>query len=695
MLEDSNNLKIKNRQIKSIVLLLIVISLNMSIAFLVTRDVVAKIQSPISGGGLDTNGYIYSDWNQNITIGMDGSLLIVEEMTFRLDAGSYGFVFRDLKWRSFHDINSWSISSGAGTPSINYYDMEREAGVIHFKWEWLRTSVPSNTEYIFILTYNVSSAMDLRGNRDRVYWNVIGGEFEVSIYDIDTTVIFPKEYSLSDINSTTYYEGQSQGNDAGSVANVTGHTIVTYHQSVVAPYSSYTIDTDSPPAGIDMPFSWRVYLNTNWILVIAIGFVPIFLFFIIAFLVKGIDPKAKVIPTLNEVAMKKCFQCGFRDLRKIKYCPQCGDGMRVVSEVGPPNDLTPAEVGTLLDEKFDKIDFIAEIFYLAETGYLKLIQTTDSDEIFFQRTEKDEYYGSLSKFDRGILKFIEKNSYETIWFKDETKKSKEIPVEVTSLSTIKTNIRSLWTHKTDVYNRLAGGDTKYFESDPEKIRGFYFGAAIFTGIGGSVILFFASSLLFISNLLTGIIGVVVASFIGLLLSRRMPKLTKHGAEMKASWESYLQLIRGQMLGFPDPYDQFNYSMDHFSYLLVAPNFDLPNHLKHISRRVSKQPPRDDYHFITPYWYYYPRIYIPSAGGPRHRTITGFDSMGRGFESVVSGISNMAESLPKAISNMAEGLTTAISNMSEGFTPPSSSGGISGFGGGFGGGGGGGGGGGIG
>ncbi|NHJ32108.1 MAG: DUF2207 domain-containing protein [Asgard group archaeon] len=690
-------MKSRKNRLKISIILVFLVSLQITTLYFMSDNTLAKIVQP-GNDAPKINGYYYSDWNQVITVGMDGSLLIVEEMTFHLDAGSYGFAYRDLKWQSFHDVVSWSIVSGPGTPIINSHKMEKESDIIQFYWEWSRQSVPSGTEYTFILTYNVSSAMDLRGERDRVYWNVIGGEFEVPIYDIDTTVIFPKEYNVSDIRTRTYYQGTGHGDDDGAVSNIGGHTIVEYYQGSVAAYEAYTVDTDSPPAGIIMPFSWRVYLNNNYVLVVAIGFVPIFLFFILAFLIKGIDPKAKTIPVLNEVAMKKCAECGYKDTRKIRYCPQCGDSMKTISEVGPPNDLSPAEVGTLLDEKFDKIDFVAEIFYLAEKGYLKIIQPDDSDEMFFQRTEKEEYYGNLSKFDRGIIEFIERNSHETLWFREgtsENKKPKEIAVEVTSLSTIKDNVLSLWKHKDDVYNSLSGGDNKYFESNPERVKGFYFGASIAAGIVGGVILFFASSLFHISSLVWGIAGVVAAGIIGLLLSRKMPKLTKHGAQMKASWQSYLQLIRGQIMGFPDPYEQFNFSMDHFSYLLIDPKFNLPSHLKHISQEISTRPPPDDYHFITPYWYFYPRIYLPGPGGRRHRPIRGFDGAGRGFESAVSGISNIAESLPRAISNMAEGLTSAISNMSESFTPPSSSGGSGGFGGGFSGGGGGGGGGGIG
>lgn len=694
-----NHLNLKNQKKFVLTLLLVVIIGNTGVFILNVRDSVAKKPSNISGGGIGATGYYYSDWNQNITVGMDGSLLIVEEMVYTLDPGSYGFAFRNLNWRSFHDVTSWSIQSGPGTPQIYYYNIERTSDTIEFYWEFYRQSYSSQVDLTFILTYNVSSAMDLRGNRDRVYWNVIGEEFEVPIHDIDTRVIFPKEYELNAIQSTTYYQGDTPGDDKGTAINIDGKTHVVFHQGSVNAYESYTIDTDSPPAGIVMPFSWRVYLNSNWIICIGLGFVPFALFFLLAFIFKGIDPKVKTIPTLNEISTRKCVECGYRDVRKIKFCPLCGADVQTVSELGPPNNLSPAEVGTLLDEKFDKIDFVAEFFYMAEKGYLKIIQTDDSDEMYFQRTEKDAYYGELTKFDKSILKFIEDHSYDTLWFKErtegESEKVEEIPVEVISLSVIKTNAADLWKNKNDIYNKLSGGDTPYFTQNPEKIRGRYSGTAIVLGIVGCTLLYILGEFFYIGNLIFGIIGVVAACLLGLILSNRMPKLTKYGAQMKGSWQSYLQLIRGQMLGFPDPYEQFTYSMDHFSYLLIDPNFDLPHHLKNIAKNISTRPPPAGYYYTAPYWYYYPRIYYPIHGGMTHRTITGFDSIGRGFESMVQGISNLAESLPNAISNMAEGLTSAISNMSEGFTPPSSSGGRSGFGGGFGGGGGGGGGGGIG
>ncbi|MHA1125172.1 MAG: DUF2207 domain-containing protein [Candidatus Heimdallarchaeota archaeon] len=689
-------MKLKKNRIKFATLLFLLIVVNLGVVLYTSIDTISKMPDSVisGGGGIDSNDYYYSHWDETIWVEQDGSLLVRETMTYTLDPGSYGYAFRTLKWRSFDDVTYWNVSYvGSEIPGIRYTELTRTYNDIKFYWEWDRETWGSSVDLTFDLFYRVSSAMDLRGERDRVYWNVIGDEFEVNIYDIDTTVIFFDEFDINDVRSTTYYEGKTPGDDVGTIYNDAGKTKIDYHQSEVSAGVGYTIDADTPAAGIVMPFSIRVYLNANWIITVSMGFVPLFIFFILAFLIKGLDPKVKVIPTLNEIAIKKCKSCGYRDNRKIAFCPLCGSDITTLSEIGPPDNLSPAEVGTLLDEKFDKIDFVAEFFYLAEKGYLKIIQTDESQELYFQRTDKDAHYGELSKFDRKLIEFVERESDEVLWFNQGEKK--DIPVEVASLTAIKDNVVTLWKYKDNIYQKLSGGDNKYFESNPEKIKMRYLWVAIIVGVSAGVLLYVLATFYYIFGLMISIIGVAVAGVIGLGLSQKMSKLTKEGATAKASWESYMQLIRGNMLGFPDPYDQFSFSMNHFSYLLVDPNIDLPNHLKHISERIEGRKPPKSYHYIAPYWYFYPRIWIPRRGGSNVRPISGFNSMGRGFEAVVSGISNMAESIPKAISNMAEGLTSAISNMSESFTPPSSSGGSSGFGGGFGGGGGGGGGGGIG
>ena len=118
MLEELIILKGRKNRLKLAIVLVFLISIQIATLYFMTNNTIAKLAQP-GTDGLKTNGYYYSHWNQIINVGMDGSLLIEEEMTFHLDAGSYGFAFRDLKWRSFHDVVSWSIVSGPGTPSVN------------------------------------------------------------------------------------------------------------------------------------------------------------------------------------------------------------------------------------------------------------------------------------------------------------------------------------------------------------------------------------------------------------------------------------------------------------------------------------------------------------------------------------------------------------------------------------------------
>jgi len=464
LLEELTNLKLKKNSIKFATLLLVLIVVNLGVVLYTSIDTVSKMPDSIisGGGGIDSNGYYYSDWDAEIWVGRDGSLLVKELMTYSLDPGSYGFAYRTLKWRSFDDVTYWNISYvGAEISGITYKEITRSYDTIEFYWEWARQTWHSTVHLTFELWYNVSSAMDLRGERDRVYWNVIGDNFEVNIYDIDTTVIYFDEFDINDVNTTTYYKGRNPGDDLGTVYNEDGRTKIDYHHSQCYVGEAYTVDADTPAAGIVMPFSIRVYLNANWIITVSMGFVPIFIFFILAFLIKGLDPKVKVIPTLNEIAIKKCKSCGYRDNRKIAFCPLCGSDITTLSEIGPPDNLSPAEVGTLLDEKFDKIDFVAEFFYLAEKGYLKIIQTDESQELYFQRTDKDAHYGELSTFDRKLIEFVERESDEVLWFNQ--KKKKDVPVEVASLTAIKDNVVSLWKYKDNIYKKLSGGDNKYFE----------------------------------------------------------------------------------------------------------------------------------------------------------------------------------------------------------------------------------------
>ncbi|MBC7320258.1 DUF2207 domain-containing protein, partial [bacterium] len=53
----------------------------------------------------------------------------------------------------------------------------------------------------------------------------------------------------------------------------------------------------------------------------------------------------------------------------------------------PPQDMTPLEAGTLIDEKTDTRDIVAEIIDLARRGYIKIIETEEERFLFGKKRD--------------------------------------------------------------------------------------------------------------------------------------------------------------------------------------------------------------------------------------------------------------------------------------------------------------------
>ena len=77
----------------------------------------------------------------------------------------------------------------------------------------------------------------------------------------------------------------------------------------------------------------------------------------------------------------------------------------------PPEDLNPAELGTLLDESADPSDITAAIVDLAVRGYLKIVERESQKMLLFKKKDyalvllKDyENASDLNEFERELLK---------------------------------------------------------------------------------------------------------------------------------------------------------------------------------------------------------------------------------------------------------------------------------------------------
>ncbi len=220
----------------------------------------------------------------------------------------------------------------------------------------------------YVLKYDVKKPVVFQDTFDRLSWNAIGTEWNVPIDAVDIHIQEPKSFENKVLKVNCYrgVYGVAQSCGFGSVEK----TGATFKTSNLGQNKGLTIDIDLKKGTIFPPSAWEIFLEQvkKWWPVL----IP-FLTFVVLFRVwykKGRDPR--------------------------------GAGT-IVTQFDAPEGLTPAEVGTLVDQGADDKDVFAEIIYLATKGYLKIF--------------KEEKKGILGTEDYTLTQLKDEQSLENIFDK--------------------------------------------------------------------------------------------------------------------------------------------------------------------------------------------------------------------------------------------------------------------------------------
>jgi uncharacterized membrane protein len=192
----------------------------------------------------------------------------------------------------------------------------------------------------------------------------------------------------------------------------------------------------------------------------------------------------------------------------------------IVAEYGPPDNLTPIEVGTIIDEKVDRRDISAEIINLAVRGYIKikrikkkaLIFSWGNDYLLQKLKEGDDL---KNEFEKDLLINLFKKGKDV---QKETKVIKEI-----KLSELKNKFyKDCSILQKAIYKNVV--KKGYFVKNPNKVRAGYSLMGIVLLILGFNFKGFVSVINFIS--------IFVAGGLFIVFSFLMPKKTKKGVLTK-------------------------------------------------------------------------------------------------------------------------------------------------------------------
>ncbi|RKZ30673.1 hypothetical protein DRQ36_04770, partial [bacterium] len=454
----------------------------------------------------DSEIYLFKDGSYEVTerlvvdFGSENRHGIYREIPYKYEAESIRdrFLKRSKKVR----IKILSVTDDEG----NSYQtkIKKRRGYIN-----IRIGSPSvyvSGTFVYNIKYKVEDAILYFDDYDELYWNVTGTEWDCNISSASAKVYVPADMPVDKLR-TNCYTGAYGSQEQNCSAEIVGKAIHYKTNRPLGVFEGLTLGLAMPKGYIGKPsFMKRVMweLEYVWPLV----FFPIgLLILIVLYLKKGRDPLYYSIAPRYE----------------------------------PPVGLTPAEAGTLIDEKVDMQDMTSTIVDLAVRGYLKIIEIEKKKIIFF--TTKDYALVRLKSADDKLKKH-EELMFDGLFDKgtidsDDLQKVKRlcpdcVGKEAITVSSLKEKFYTeLPEIKKSIYKNLV--TQGYFPSDPDKVRGKYAGWGIMLIIVGAVLSLVGNPLFIISAVLIGILAI--------LFGRFMPRKTKKGSIQASQIAGFEEFVR--------------------------------------------------------------------------------------------------------------------------------------------------------
>lgn len=430
--------------------------------------------------------FTINKFHSNIAINEDASFIVEETIAVEFHRPRHG-IYREVPFKYVNELGKTtktptkvlSVTDGTGK-NLKHTDSKR-GNVLNIRVGEADKYVDGRKTYV--ITYRVENAILFFDTHDELYWNVTGNYWKSPIMEASADVTLVTN-SKSESSGATCYTGVygSNKSECGLKPYENGSTFFTTR--TLNPGEGLTIAFGwdkglvTPPSGWKR-FVWTVDVKENWVFLLP--FVPL-ITMINLWNVRGRDPKVR------------------RSIAVMYEPPKHKD-----------RPLTPAEVGTLIDEKLHPRDISATIVWLAVNGYIKIEEKIIGGRIW---NSADYYlskikgpYKDLNPFETELMERIFSGAGQGIHVSDMKNKFYK-------------NLKPL---NDILYKALVVKG--YFRGSPKKTRGLYaiIGAIIATASPFALIFLPPHSIG--KSILVGVMsGLIVVAF-----SRIMPAKTRDGA----------------------------------------------------------------------------------------------------------------------------------------------------------------------
>lgn len=418
-----------------------------------------------------------------IHVNRDSTIFVREDIQYDFQYAHRHGIFRDIPYKYDYGYKQYGIKidvedvTDSEGQSYNY-SVSRSGNRVNIKIGDPDKTITGTHDYR--IDYSVRGAIAFFEDHDELYWNVTGTEWRVPIKKAGAKVYLEGE-TIDGVKAKCFTGAAgSQARDCDY--SMTHGTVEFTVSDALRAGQGLTIVIWLPKGTIEEPSSstkaaW--FLSDNWYF--GLPFLTLILFTYI-WHTRGRDPEG-------------------RGVIAVRY--------------EPPEEITPAEAGTLVDESINILDITSTIIDLAVRGYLKIEETESTKFFFFNDRDyklvkiKEPGAHELKQHEEKVFSGIFKGGDDIMVSDLRNKFYKELPPI-----------------KKALYKELI--DKNYFPANPEKIK------SIYKWVG--IIIIILSFFLFSSLLLK--ISLALSGLIILIFSRFMPRKTKRGA-----------LVNEELLGF--------------------------------------------------------------------------------------------------------------------------------------------------
>jgi uncharacterized membrane protein YgcG len=483
-------------------------------------------------------------YHADITLRDDASFRVQETISVTFDRSRHG-IYREIPYKYVDELGKGLItpirvhSVMDETGRSWKYEVHRQGNIVNIRIGDAKRYVDGRQTYV--ITYTVENALLFFDDRDELYWNVTGNHWKAPIRQASAEVTLPSGRKSgkwwASCYTGVYGSGETQ---CGAETSDSGGRFFTKRTLNIG--EGLTVALGWEKGLIAPPPAWKKLL---WAADLRENGVFIF-------------------PFLSLGAMILLWFRKGRD-------PRVMEAVRVMYE--PPKSgnkpLSPAEVGTLIDEKADPRDITSSIVGLAVRGYIA-IEEVEKPGLLFK--SKDYYLQKLKEPDNDCT-FFEDNLLRAL-----------IPAGLPGLFASELKNR-FYAHLEGLKKALFSDlvHKKYFPVNPEKVRGGYVGAGIVVAVFGTLVTAFLNPDAFIK----GAIAMVLAGLPVMFIGRYMPSRTRAGAAAYTDLLGFREFLnraekdRIERLGGKDLF---------YKYLPYAIALDVVDHWTKAFDGISLDPP---------------------------------------------------------------------------------------------------------